>query len=145
MISQKYFHIYPACLCASQPWFPTRKASKLTFVCFQLQFFSPCKSHREKIISFIFLQSTHQVDMKNIAECQKEFFAYCNALETRGVMWRAHHLFTKYHIITAPIRLVRKILTNWGNYFSGMRIFLNQILAKHHTFRNHRLSISITF
>ena len=24
------------------PWFPTRKASKLTFICFQLQFFSPC-------------------------------------------------------------------------------------------------------
>ena len=24
------------------PWFPTRKASKLTFVCFQLQLFSPC-------------------------------------------------------------------------------------------------------
>ena len=23
-------------------WFPTRKASKLTFICFQLQFFSPC-------------------------------------------------------------------------------------------------------
>ena len=24
------------------PWFPTRKAWKLTFVCFQLQLFSPC-------------------------------------------------------------------------------------------------------
>jgi hypothetical protein len=28
------------------------------------------------------LQSTHQVDMKNIVECLKEFFAYFNALET---------------------------------------------------------------
>ena len=33
----------------------------------------------------IFLQSTHQVDMKNIVECQKYFFAYFNALETYGV------------------------------------------------------------
>ena len=34
----------------------------------------------------IFLQSPHQVDMKNVVECQKEFFAYFNALETRGVV-----------------------------------------------------------
>ena len=32
----------------------------------------------------IFLQSPHQVDIKNVVECQKEFFAYFNALETRG-------------------------------------------------------------
>ena len=30
----------------------------------------------------IFLQSTHHVDMKNVVECLKEFFAYFNALET---------------------------------------------------------------
>ena len=29
-----------------------------------------------------FLQSPHQVDMKNVVECQKEVFAYFNALET---------------------------------------------------------------
>ena len=29
-----------------------------------------------------FLQSHHQVDMKNVVECKKEFFAYFNALET---------------------------------------------------------------
>ena len=34
----------------------------------------------------IFLQSTHQVDMKNIVECEKEFFAYFNALETYRVL-----------------------------------------------------------
>ena len=38
------------------------------------------KRHRE--IFCIFLQSTHQVDMKNVVECWKEFFAYFNALET---------------------------------------------------------------
>ena len=31
------------------------------------------------------MQSPYQVDMKNVVECQKEFFAYFNALETRGV------------------------------------------------------------
>ena len=30
----------------------------------------------------IFFQSTHQVDMKNIVECPREFIAYFNALET---------------------------------------------------------------
>ena len=44
------------------------------------------KSHCEIIIFCIFLQSTHQVDMKNIVECQKEFFAYFNALETYSVL-----------------------------------------------------------
>ena len=32
----------------------------------------------------IFLQSPHQVDMKNVIECQKHFFAYFNALEARS-------------------------------------------------------------
>jgi hypothetical protein len=32
-----------------------------------------------------FFQSTHQVGMKNIVECYKEFFGYFNALETNGV------------------------------------------------------------
>ena len=34
-----YLSIWPF-MC--HPWFPTRKASKLTFVCLQLQLFSPC-------------------------------------------------------------------------------------------------------
>ena len=36
------------------------------------------KSHHEKEIAF-FLQSHHQVDMKNVVECPREFFAYFNA------------------------------------------------------------------
>ena len=42
------------------------------------------KSHREKKIFFIFLKSSHQVDMKNVDECPRESIAYFNALETRG-------------------------------------------------------------
>ena len=34
----------------------------------------------------IFFQSTHQVSMKNIVECYKEFFGYFNALETNGAL-----------------------------------------------------------
>ena len=40
------------------------------------------KSHREKKIFCIFFQSPHQVDMKNVVECHREFIAYFNALET---------------------------------------------------------------
>ena len=39
------------------------------------------KPPRKKKIC-IFLQSPHQVDMKNVVECEKEFFAYFNALKT---------------------------------------------------------------
>ena len=43
------------------------------------------KSHREIFFFCIFLQSTHQVDMKNDVECPGEFIAYFNALETTSV------------------------------------------------------------
>ena len=43
------------------------------------------KSHRE-ICFCIFLQSNHQVDMKNVGEYQKYLFAYFNALETYGAL-----------------------------------------------------------
>ena len=40
------------------------------------------KSHRENSISFIFLESPHQVEMKNVVKCYKDFFGYLNALKT---------------------------------------------------------------
>ena len=40
------------------------------------------KSHRENSISFIFLESPHQVDMKNVAKCWKDFLSYFTTLET---------------------------------------------------------------
>ena len=42
------------------------------------------KKNTVKKIFCIFLKSTHQVGMKNVVECKKEFFAYFNALFTRG-------------------------------------------------------------
>ena len=42
------------------------------------------KSHNEKINFCIFFQSTHQVGMKKVVKCYKEFFGYFNALETNG-------------------------------------------------------------
>ena len=32
------------------------------------------------------MQSPYQVDMKNVVECKKEFFAYFNALETYSAL-----------------------------------------------------------
>ena len=46
------------------------------------------KSHRESSISFIFLESPHQVDMKNIVKSSKQFFGYFNTLETHSVLQR---------------------------------------------------------
>ena len=40
------------------------------------------KSHLENSISCIFLESPHQVDMKNVVKCFKHFFGYFNALKT---------------------------------------------------------------
>ena len=40
------------------------------------------KSHCENSISCIFLESSGQVDMKNVAKCWKEFLCYFTSLET---------------------------------------------------------------
>ena len=54
----------------------------LNWLCY---FAGNSKSHRENSISFIFLESPHQVDMKNVVKCQKHFIGYFNALKTHGV------------------------------------------------------------
>ena len=47
----------------------------------------PSKSHRENLISSIFLESPHQVDMKNVVKSSKHFFRYFNTLETHSELW----------------------------------------------------------
>ena len=54
----------------------------LNWLCY---FAGSSKSHRENSISFIFLESHHQVDMKNVVKSSKHFFGYFNTLETHSV------------------------------------------------------------
>ena len=42
------------------------------------------KSHHENSIYFIFLESLHQVDMKNVVKSSKHFFGYFHTLETHS-------------------------------------------------------------
>ena len=42
------------------------------------------KSHHENSIPFIFLESPHQIDMKNVVKSSKRFFGYFNTLETHS-------------------------------------------------------------
>ena len=51
----------------------------LNWLCY---FAGSSKSHRENSISFIFLESPHQVDMKNVVKCWKDFLSYFTTLET---------------------------------------------------------------
>ena len=55
------------------------------------------KSHRENSISCIFLESPHQVDMKNVVKCYKHFFGYFNALKTHsGVMVKLKNRYFQF-------------------------------------------------
>ena len=54
----------------------------LNWLCY---FAGSSKSHRENSISFIFLESHHQVDMINVVKSSKQFFGYFNTLETYSV------------------------------------------------------------
>ena len=53
----------------------------LNWLCY---FAGSSKSHRENSISFIFLESPHQVDMKNIVKSSKHIFGYFNTLKTHS-------------------------------------------------------------
>ena len=47
-------------------------------------FASSSKSQCENSISFIFLESPHQLDMKNVVKPSKHFYGYFNTLETHS-------------------------------------------------------------
>ena len=49
------------------------------------------KSHREISISSIFLQSPHQVYMKNVVKWWKDFLLYFTTLETYQLPCKANH------------------------------------------------------
>ena len=55
----------------------------LNWLCY---FAGSSKGHRENSFSCIFLESPHQVDIKNVVKCYKHFFAYFNALKTHSGM-----------------------------------------------------------
>ena len=57
----------------------------LNWLCY---FAGSTKSHRENSISFIFLESPHQVDMKNVVKCWKDFLWYSTTLETHRLAGR---------------------------------------------------------
>ena len=53
----------------------------LNWLCY---FAGNSKSHHEKLISFIFLKSPHQVNMKNVVKYSKHFWGYFDILETHS-------------------------------------------------------------
>ena len=70
------------------------------------------------------LQSPHQVDMKNVVKCWKEFFSHFNALERHS---------TFYLKLSFPKRLIRKInkkihIQCWFQY---IYLWLTQLLNKY--------------
>ena len=56
----------------------------LNWLCY---FAGSSESHRENSISFIFLESPHQVNMKNVVKSSKHFFGYFNTLETHSELY----------------------------------------------------------
>ena len=68
----------------------------------------PSKSHCENSISSIFLESPHQVDVKNIVKCWKDFLCYFTTLETYRVC--IEHYF-KHRLCQKSCRLVRNLFS----------------------------------
>ena len=68
----------------------------LNWLCY---FAGSSKSHRENSISCIFLESPHQVDMKNVFKCYKHFFCYSNSLKTHCAMFTVPQYFICHQLL----------------------------------------------
>ena len=74
----------------------------LNWLCY---FAGSSKSHRENSISCIFLESPHQVDMKNVVKCCKHFFGYFNTLETHSEASNAQLWLVNQVFFTTTVKL----------------------------------------
>ena len=77
----------------------------LNWLCY---FVGSSKSHHENSISFIFLKSHHQVDMKNVVKCCKLFFGYFNTLETHSDLSPCYSMHIRCQLVSffAKLRLI---------------------------------------
>ena len=67
----------------------------------------------ENSISSIFLESSHQLDMKNVVECYKNFFGYFNALKTNCVLYTFQlPYFINIYYLEQPDLEYRKLKKN---------------------------------
>ena len=80
----------------------------LNWLCY---FAGSLKSHRENSISFIFLESPHQVGMKNVVNSSKHFFGYFNTLGTQSVVKPCCDQLKNY--LTNHFMAVNYISTSW--------------------------------
>ena len=78
----------------------------LNWLCY---FAGNSNNHRENSISFIFLESSHQVDMKNFVKSSKHFFGYFNTLETHSVL--TVHAMGNWEKINKPYICTAKIIS----------------------------------
>ena len=77
----------------------------LNWLCY---FAGSSKSHHENSVSFIFLESPQQVNMKNFVKSSKHFFGYFNTLETHNsLLFRRLILIAVFRICCNYSRLNR--------------------------------------
>ena len=74
----------------------------LNWLCY---FAGSSKSLRENSIPFIFLESPHQVGMKNVVKCWKDFLYYFTTLETYCVKLLIDNIFTERLSWKLPLAL----------------------------------------
>ena len=90
------------------------------------------KSHFEIIFFCIFLQSTYQVDMKNVVDYQREFFAYFNAVETRGEFLQQFHfrmvILFESSFGNAKLQYILSSIINCKDYRNPMKPFFKRYL-----------------
>ena len=79
------------------------------------------KSHHDFYI-YIYLKSIHQVDMKNVVKCYKQFFCYFNTLKTHCVMPKCFFIQRTFTLLSEisvvhiiPLVLIdKKSISGWS-------------------------------
>ena len=65
---------------------------------------------------FIFFQSTHQVGMKNVVKCYKDFFGYFNALKTHSELILVSFLQNHDSLQTSLFIQIGHMISNQYDY-----------------------------
>ena len=110
----------------------------LNWLCY---FAGSSKSHRENSISFIFLESPHQVDMKNVVKCWKDFLSYFTTLETYRAL--SQHILLK--IVRWNAQLGPKLRPHVGLSNITTENYSSSTLCVRPPFLNHKLPKEIDF
>ena len=104
----------------------------------------PSKSHHENSICSIFLESLHQLDIKNVVKSSKHFFGYFNTLESKDGYFYSINEKYQFHLNFTTQKIASHLRSREMAFnFIHVFFFTKKNLRPGHLFHSGNLSIFI--